>query len=365
MTKEFDRRRFMQVTGAGLFAPAILRVTPVNAAEMRKMAGQLLVMGLPGNDAGDKSAKVLTKHIANGHASGAVLLRHNVKSRKMTLSLTRSFIGASKQALVSVDQEGGKVQRLSKKHGFTKIPEASWVSGNMDPKKARALYAAAGREMRKAGFNINLAPSVDVHDPKNPVIGKYGRSFGRDADRITAFASAFVSGMSSAGVACSLKHFPGHGSSRGDSHDGFVDITKTWTDKELIPFQKLANSAPLIMSAHLYHKTHSNGKMPITFSHKALTGLLRNTLKYDGVILTDDLDMGAIRKSFSLKQAVIKALQAGNDLLLMSNSLKYNGDLPVNATKWIADAVKDGQLSKGSITASYNRVMRLKAKYSA
>lgn len=365
MTNEFDRRRFMQVTGVGLFAPAILRVTPVNAAEVSKMAGQLLVMGLPGNDSGDKSAKVLTKHIANGHAGGAVLLRHNVKSRKQTLSLTRSFIGASKQALISVDQEGGKVQRLSKKHGFTKIPEASWVAGNMNPKKALALYTAAGREMRKAGFNINLAPSVDVHDPKNPVIGKYGRSFGRDADRITSFASAFVTGMSSAGVACSLKHFPGHGSSRGDSHDGFVDITKTWSDNELIPFQKLASSAPLIMSAHLYHKTHSNGKMPITFSQKALTGLLRQKLNYNGVILTDDLDMGAIRKSFSLKQAVIKALQAGNDLLLMSNSLKYNGDLPVIATKWITAAVKDGQLSQASITASYNRVMRLKAKFSA
>jgi len=364
-THSINRRRFIATTGAAIFAPAVLRVSPVNAAEVSKMAGQLLVLGLPGNSTSNKSTKALTAHIARGNAGGAVLLRHNVKSRKLTKGVAFAFRNASKTALVSIDQEGGKVQRLSKKHGFTKIPEAKWVSGNLDPAKAKALYASAGREMRAAGFNLNLAPSVDIHDPKNPVIGKYGRSFGRDADRITIFATAFISGMASAGVACSLKHFPGHGSSRGDSHDGFVDITSTWSEKELVPFQRLAASAPVIMSAHLYHKSFSNGKLPITFSKKALTTVLRKQLKYNGVILTDDLDMGAIRKSFSLQEAVVRALGAGNDLLLMSNSLKYNEDLPVIAVNWITSAVKDGRLSQAGITASYNRVMRLKKRFSA
>lgn len=355
-----SRRHFVAGAGVGLFAPAILRTTPVNAAGVSKMAGQLTLIGLPGKSSSDRSTKALTAHIAKGRAGGVVLLRHNFKSRKSVIGMTRGFLGADRQTLTSVDQEGGKVQRLSKNLGFTKIPQAQWISGNLTTAKAKTLYAAAGREMRSAGFNLNLAPSVDVHDPKNPVIGKYGRSFGRDADRITSYANAFVAGMSSARVACSLKHFPGHGTSRGDSHDGFVDITKTWSNEELLPFQNMAARAPLIMGGHLYHKSFSNGKLPITFSKKALTGILRKKLRYNGVILTDDLDMGAIRKSFKLEDAVIRSLQAGNDLLLLSNSLHYDEDLPVHVTNWIIRAIKDGRLSEAAIKASYNRVMRLK-----
>lgn len=355
-----SRRHFVAGAGVGLFAPAILRTTPVHAAGIAKMAGQLTLIGLPGNSTGNRSTKALTAHIAKGRAGGVVLLRHNFKSRKLVMGMTRGFLNADRQTLTAVDQEGGKVQRLSKKFGFTKIPQARWVSGNLDAAKAKTLYAAAGRELRAAGFNLNLAPSVDVHDPKNPVIGRYGRSFGTDADRITSFASAFVSGMSSAKVACSLKHFPGHGTSRGDSHDGFVDITKTWGKEELVPFQNLAAQAPVIMGGHLYHKNFSNGRLPITFSKKALTGVLRKKLRYTGVILTDDLDMGAIRKSFSLEDACIRSLQAGNDLLLMSNSLKYDEDLPVHVIQWIVRAVKDGRLNEAQIKASYARVMRLK-----
>ena len=222
------------------------------------------------------------------------------------------------------------------------------------------FYTNAGRELRAAGFNLNMAPSVDVHEPRNPVIGKYGRSFGTDVERIASYASAFVDGFSSAKVACSLKHFPGHGSSRGDSHDGFVDITTTWSKPELVPFQKLASRAPLIMGGHLFHPQFSDGREPVTFSSKAIQKILRGQLGYQGVIITDDLDMGAIRKKFSLKEALLLALAAGNDLALMSNSLNYDEDLPANAVQWITQAVKDGRLRQDALTASYNRVMRLK-----
>ena len=254
---------------------------------------------------------------------------------------------------------------IGKKHGFTPIPTAQWVAGNKSVDEARALYAKAGRELRSAGFNLNMAPSVDIHDPKNPVIGKYGRGFSTDVERISAYAGAFVDGFASAGVACSLKHFPGHGSSRGDSHDGFVDISKTWTQAEMVPFQKLAGKAPLIMGGHLFHPQFSNGKSPVTFSQKALISGLRKGLGYNGGILTDDLDMGAIRKSFQLKEAIILALAAGNDLLLLSNSLSYDEDLPANAVQWIAGAVKQGRISQSAIKSSYARVMAVKKRYSA
>ncbi len=344
--------------------PAILTASAVNAAEIRKMAGQLLVPGFPGSTPDSRSAKALANHIAAGRAGGALFLRHNVKSGSNSRALAAKFAGASRRSLLAIDQEGGKVQRLGKKHGFTPIPTAQWVAGNKSVEEARTLYAKAGRELRAAGFNLNMAPSVDIQDPKNPVIGKYGRGFSTDVERISAYAGAFVDGFASAGVACSLKHFPGHGSSRGDSHDGFVDITKTWSEQEMVPFQRLANKAPLIMGGHLFHPQFSNGKAPVTFSQKALIKKLRHGLGYNGVILTDDLDMGAIRKSFQLREAIILALAAGNDLLLLSNSLNYDENLPADAVAWIERAVSDGRISPSGLKASYKRVMNLKKQFS-
>ena len=363
---KLDRRRFISLAAAGtLAAPAILTATRVNAAEAGRMAGQLLVTGFPGNDVSDGSMKTLAAHVAKGRAGGAIFLRHNVKGGgKAVRQMTRAFINASPQSLLAIDQEGGKVQRLGKKHGLTPIPTAKWVAGNKSVAEAKALYAKAGRELRSAGFNLNMAPSVDIHDPKNPVIGKYDRGFSTDVERISAYAGAFVQGFAGAGVACSLKHFPGHGSSRSDSHDGFVDISKTWSADEIVPFKKLASVAPLIMGGHLFHPEFSNGKSPVTFSQKALTKKLRKGLGYQGVILTDDLDMGAIRKNFQLKEAIILSLAAGNDLLLLSNSLNYDPDLPVKAGRWIVDAVKQGRVSSAQLKASYSRVMRVKKSFS-
>ena len=360
------RRKFLKLAAAGgLAAPSLLSASVVNAAEIEKMAGQLLVIGFPGSSAGSASAKSLANHIRAGRAGGALFLRHNVKGGTQVKNLAALFANSSSTALLAIDQEGGSVQRLGKKHGFTPIPKAKWVAGNKSVEEARALYAKAGRELKSAGFNLNMAPSVDIHRPGNPVIGKYGRAFSTDVERISAYASAFIEGFSSAGVACSLKHFPGHGSSAGDSHDGFVDITKTWSDAELVPFRRLASVAPLIMGGHLFHEQFSAGQEPVTFSRKALTSVLRNKLGYKGVILTDDLDMGAIRKQFQLKEAILLALAAGNDLILLSNSLNYDADLAADAVNWVGSAVKQGRLSANQVAASYRRVMNLKNSFRA
>ncbi|MDJ0614081.1 MAG: glycoside hydrolase family 3 N-terminal domain-containing protein [Rhizobiaceae bacterium] len=361
-----DRRKFLGLAIAGsVAAPAVMRASRVEAAEVEKMAGKLLVVGYPGSSPESGSTKTLANHIAAGRAGGALFLRHNVKSGAQSKAMAKMFINANRQSLIAIDQEGGKVQRLGKKHGFTSIPTAQWIAENKSVAQAKKIYAQAGRELKSAGFNMNMAPTVDIHDPKNPVIGKWQRSFSTDVERIAAYAGAFVDGFASAGVACSLKHFPGHGSSRGDSHDGFVDITNTWNKSELVPFQKLGAKSPMIMGGHLFHPEFSNGKSPVTFSQKALISKLRKGLGYQGVILTDDLDMGAIRKSFQLKEAIILALAAGNDLLLLSNSLSYDGDLPANAVRWISGAVKDERISQAGLKASYNRVMRVRKSFSA
>ncbi len=361
----FDRRRFLGVAAGALAAPVVWRSSPASAAEVEKMAGQLLVIGFPGSSTASGSTRALARHIAAGRAGGALFLRHNVKSGAETKAMARQFLNAHAGTLTAIDQEGGKVQRLGSKHGLAAIPTAQWVGGNKSVAEARAIYSRAGKELKAAGFNMNMAPSVDIHDSKNPVIGRYGRSFSTDVDRIASYAGAFVDGFAVAGVACSIKHFPGHGSSRSDSHDGFVNISKTWNKKELVPFQKLAGRAPMIMGGHLFHPLFSNGKAPVTFSSNALVKSLRNGLGYKGVILTDDLDMGAIRKSYQLKEAVILALAAGNDMLLLSNSLKYDEDLPARAVGWIAEAVQQNRISSGQLQSAYRRVMTVKKHFGA
>lgn len=359
-----SRRRFLAAAAglapAVLAAPAILAASAVNAAEAEAIAGDLIVLGLPGRNASDRSAKALAAHLAAGRAGGVLLLRHNVKTRKQIGGFTTAMRAAKGGAFITIDQEGGKVQRLSSPHGFTKLPTAQWISGNISTGEARRLYEKAGREMRALGFNLNLAPSVDIHRPSNPVIGRYGRSFGTDPARIAEFAGAFIDGFGRAGVACAMKHFPGHGSSKSDSHDGFVDITHTWTEAELEPFRALLGKAPMIMGGHLYHSGFVEGREPITFSKKALTGILRNRLGYRGIIITDDLDMAAIRRKYSLKEAVIRSLAAGNDLLLMSNSLKYDPDLAADAVGWIAGAAREGRLSMAALRASRDRVVAVR-----
>jgi beta-N-acetylhexosaminidase len=139
-----------------------------------------------------------------------------------------------------------------------------------------------------------------------------------------------------------IKHFPGHGRSRGDSHDGFVDITATWSEAELDPFARLINSghAKFIMGGHLTHQQLDPSGVPVTFSRPILTGILRDRMGYDGVIMTDDLDMGAIRSHYDQRSAVIRSIQAGNDVIMMSNSAAPNMDLPQQFVDWVMQAIE-------------------------
>ena len=360
------RRSFLK-TAAGaltLAGAAQSLAQPADPApKLEAMIGQLLVCGLPANSADDESAQLLAMQIAEGKVGGSVLLRHNIKDRESVLGLTDLFVRASPQVLNAVDQEGGLVQRLSKDTGFFRLPRAQWVAEHLSEEQAEELYFEAGEELRRAQFNLNLAPSVDWYDPENPVIGKFGRSFGATEATIERYAHRFVAGMQRAGLATTLKHFPGHGTSRGDSHNGFVDISSTWNEQELLPFEYLAPEAALIMGGHLVHPEFSEGDLPITFSSKALELVLRQRLQFKGVIITDDLDMGAIRKSYALEDAVIRSIQAGNDLLLMSNSLEYDSQLPDKVVSWVMKALDQNRLSEARLAAAYERVMGLKRRY--
>ena len=357
------RRLFVSGAAATVAAPATLRATGAWAQSAEAKIGQLLVLGFYGADPSASQARALAKHIGSGHAGGVVFLRHNVKSRRGVEGLTALFreAGGRVPPMLSIDQEGGKVQRLGTKLGYTDIPEAGRVSARYSPAQARELYRAAGRELRLSGFNVNLAPAVDLHDANNPVIGKYERAYGTDPQTVAAYGQAFIEGMGAAGVGCVAKHFPGHGTSRGDSHDGFVNITRTWRGEELEPFRALARVAPMMMGGHLVHE-ELTGKTPITFSRSMIEGTLRGQLGFGGAMMTDDLDMGAIRNNYRMRDAVIASVKAGNDIVLLSNSAKPDPDFARVAVGWIARAVKDGEISPDRIDEAHARVMRVKTQ---
>ncbi len=358
-----NRRAFLRTGAVGLLAaPAILSSLPARAA-VEADAGQTLLLGFADKVASGASARALAGHLAAGRAGGVMFLGNNIGTRAELLGLTALFRSAG-NPLLAIDQEGGLVQRLSVNQGFARLPRPNQVAASMSVDEARALYASAGRELREAGFDFNLAPVVDLHDPANPVIGQNGRAFSADPEVVVRYAEACIEGFGAAGVHTAIKHFPGHGTSRGDSHEGPVDITRTWRGEEMVPFQRLIATGKVeaVMAGHLVNAQLANDGLPATLSTAMIDGYLRGLLGFDGLVMSDDLDMGAVRKVASLRDAVVGALGAGLDLLILSNSLEPDPGLAADAVGWIAGAVASGELPAARVAEAAGRVRRMKGR---
>ncbi|WP_421792583.1 glycoside hydrolase family 3 N-terminal domain-containing protein [Hyphobacterium sp.] len=355
------RRTFLQgmmATGLAAQATPGFSQTPHT---LREKAARMLMLGFIGDNTDTDGAQIVADHLRESRIGGVLFLRHNVRSREGVEGMTSLFSSISPNAWMAVDQEGGAVQRLSSDLGYTAIPRAFVVSEENTIEEARALYAAAAAEFRAAGFNLNLAPVADFQDDENGVIGRWGRGYGADGVRIADYAGAFIEAFEAAGAACSIKHFPGHGTSSGDSHYGFVDITQTWSEAELAPFERLIETdhAHLIMGGHLTHEGLDPAGDPVTFSTPILGDLLRWRMGYTGALITDDLDMGAIRENYDQRTAVIRSIQAGNDIVMMSNSAAPDPELPQRFADWVEEAVAAGELTEAQIDLSMARLDQL------
>src|SRR5690606_13400496 len=177
------------------------------------------------------------------------------------------------------------------------------------------------------GFSVNFGPVADLAvNPNNQVITKFGRAYGKSAETVAAYDEAFIAAHHAAGLITSLKHFPGHGSSTADSHEGFVDISKTWSKAELEPYRIMFADgyADMVMVGHLYHSDYAgeSSKLPASLSPEWIEGVLRGELGFKGVVISDDLEMGAIRKLYDLEETIVHAVNAGTDVLLFSNTVK-------------------------------------------
>jgi beta-N-acetylhexosaminidase len=306
-------------------------------------------------------AKILAGHVAAGRVGGVVFDKSNIGSRQDVIGLVRSFSTPS-APLIAIDHEGGSVQRLVKKHGFTRLPRALDVARTLSVDEARSLYATAATELASVGFNLNIAPVVDLHDPASPEIGKFGRAFASDPATVAEYAEAFIDGFASANILCAPKHFPGEGHTLSDSHYQLPDITSAWSERELEPYARLIadGRAKIIMGGHVRIGTIDSEPIPTTLSYAATHGLLRDRLGFQGVVMTDSLDMNAVSNGLSRRDAVIKSILAGNDILMIKNVFPFDPFLPQNAVKWIRDAVEKGILQAQNIVESAARIRRLK-----
>jgi beta-N-acetylhexosaminidase len=358
-----------------LFLTIVLSVSTLFAQQgtpkepgLEKKIASLIVIGFHGTVITHESA--IAEEIEQG-LGGVILFdqdplnkmkRKNIVNAAQLRQLDTDLQNISEnKLLICVDEEGGKVARLKEKDGFEIFPSAEDIAKG-GAEEAGAYYDAMAKMLAHNGINTNFAPSVDLLFSYNPIIAGKNRSFSSDPEIVSRYASIFVDEHRKNHVLTVIKHFPGHGSSKGDSHKGFTDVTATWTTQELEPFQQMieAQKVDMIMTAHIFNK-HLDTVYPATLSYKVNTELLRNKMHYEGVIITDDLQMSAIYKHYTLEESVTLALNSGVDILLFANQLEKPIGLDA-IVKVIKAQVKAGKISEKRINEAYVRVKKLKEK---
>lgn len=330
---------------------------------LKQMIARMVVIGFDETRVDENSS--IIKEIQKYNLGGVILFDRfykdrtktkNIASPKQLKKLTSTLQSfANKPLLIALDQEGGKVARLKPKYGFLEIPSAKSMS-YLDPKDAKNIYALQAKMLKDNGINCDFAPVVDLEvNPKNTVIAGLKRSYGATPQKVLKYAEIFIDTLEDEGVIPVLKHFPGHGSSLGDSHKGFVDVSDTWSTQELEPYKKLIahNKVQMIMTAHVFN-AKIDPKYPATLSYKTNTKLLREQMGYTGVIISDDMQMQAISKHYPLKEAVTLAINAGVDMLLFGNQLEsQDTDELIDL---ILKQVKNGAISLKRIEESNRRI---------
>jgi len=343
---------------------------PLKAATLEQMAGQMIMVGFTGNGVSDSSIKALRAIVAEGGVGGVMYLKFNVQSLAAVKAMNDAFTAAAPDLppFIALDQEGGSIERLTSDVGFREIPSAANIARAGTPQEAEPIYRGMAAGLSALGFNLNFAPVVDLNiNPDNPIIARYGRSFGREAQKVADYASAFITAHHREKVLTVLKHFPGHGSSESDSHAGFVDITKTWQADELEPYRMLITKGlvDMVMVGHLFHQkftADAAAQPPASLSPAWITGVLRHQLGFDGVVISDDLEMSAIREHFGFRAAILRAVNAGTDILLFSNTVQYHIGLAGEVRDILVQEAERDPAFKARIAQSYARILALKQR---
>lgn len=355
----------------GMFSVLLLHAQTPDETRLKQMIGRMLIVGFDAASLSPDHAFV--KQLRQYRPGGVILFDRDYHDRNRTKNIAspeqlrtltaqlRAYAGAP--LLIAVDQEGGKVARLKPAYGFDAFPSAAAVGARNDPAYTKAVYGAMAGMLAHAGIDTDFAPVVDLaRNRENFVIVGLKRSFGTASETVSACARIEIDALRARGIVPVLKHFPGHGSSKGDSHKGFVDVSDTWKPVELQPYRELIaqGRADMIMTAHVFNR-FLDPKYPATLSKNVNTDILRDTLGFTGVIVSDDLQMKAISEHYSLSEAARLAINAGVDMLLFGNQL---GDTSLEeAVNAIYTEVKSGRISAVRIAEANRRIEALFKKY--
>lgn len=346
-----------------------------DSATVARLAGRMLMVGFkadsvaPGCDA--------ERYIQQNHVGSIILFdvdltgsatigSRNITTRERLRKLTSDLQAmADYPLLIATDQEGGRVQRLKPQYGFSRIPTAKKM-GQMGSAELENVLDLMALELAQSGINVNLAPEADIHRDNCPAIGRLDRAYSANPDSVAFIAGRFISACHHHGVACTLKHFPGHGSTTTDSHYGLTDASKYWSEEDLRPFARLIadGKADIVMTAHILN-SQVDPDYPATISYRTITELLRNQLGFDGVVLTDDLYMKGIIDRYSIEEAIILTINAGADMIMIANNNPsgFEPDRPSLFVEIIVKAVRDGRIPLSRLLESNRRIEALATKF--
>lgn len=335
---------------------------PLFAADLNEMIGQMIIVGFVGDNVKSKGFKEVLKQVENNEISGVIFFEDNIKNKEEFLKMTSALKNSKAKypPFIAIDMEGGYVQRMNKNNGFKNFKSAKQIS-KLTEDEAYKEYFEMAKMLKEADINLNFAPCVDLAVNKESIIEQKERSYSNDPKVVIKYAKQFIKAHEKNSIITSIKHFPGHGSPTGDTHLGFVDATKTYSDNELYPYLYLADVSPLqtVMISHLYNK-NIDKKYPASLSYQTIEKFLRVQTNFDGVIITDDLDMGAIRKNYDLYEIVSLSINAGENILLFSNRFEHDKKLVDKINLAIKRGLVDGYILSDNLVNSYERIIKLK-----
>lgn len=332
----------------------------ITSMTMEEKVGQMLMIGFEGTQVNDQTRNFMQEN----HIGGVILFERNITDSKQLLNLNRELkeLNADSQDIplfISVDEEGGVVSRMPPK--IVNLPDSKEIGDHNNSELAYQVGEAIGERVNAFGFNVTMAPVMDVNsNPDNPIIGK--RSFGNNKEIVSKMGIEEMKGIQSKGIIPVIKHFPGHGDTDVDSHLGLPVVhnsLESIREMELVPFQKaIDHQADMTMVAHILLPEIDN-EDPASLSKNVVTTILRGELGFDGVAITDDMTMGAILENYDIGDATVKAVQAGNDIVLVC----HGDENKLKAVHSLTQAVESGTIKEERINESVERILLLKEKY--
>ena len=344
-----------------------------NELTLRQKIASMLMFGFRGADVEDQGVLEIVDDIGKLGLGGVLLFGYNINFPEQLKNLTNLLLQADSRLLIAVDQEGGRVQRLSSKNGFKNFDTAKKIAASYSSEEAYSTYLNMAKTLKDYGINFNFAPCVDVDTaPPCSVIGGFERSFSDNPQTVINYSKQFIDAHKKHNIITTLKHFPGHGFAQSDTHKGLTDTTDSAnTDLELKPYKDLLSdsSNTAVMTAHIINRNLDESGYPATLSKKIITGILRENFNFQGVVVTDALEMGAIRNYYSLEDVVQRAINAGNDILVFARNSASSFDskdddswkaTPKKIIDIIEHVVLNGIISQSRIDESYLRIIKLK-----